>query len=94
MFYFDFIALSVVIVRNPLTKKFLTIRETKNRGWWVPGGKVEPPEDLLNASIRECKEEAAIDIQLKGLLRIIYDQNRQKYMKMKFVFYAEPIDVN
>lgn len=92
--YFDLLALSVVIVRNPKTLKFLTVRETKNRGWWIPGGKVEPPEDPVTACIRECKEEAGIDIQLKGLIKVMYDLKEQKYLKMKFILYGEPIDCN
>lgn len=92
--YFDMVALSLVIVRNPSTRKFLSIRETRDRGWWIPGGKVDPPEDIKLAAVRECKEEGGIDVELKGILKIIYDTQGKhlNYLKMKFVFYGEPVD--
>jgi 8-oxo-dGTP pyrophosphatase MutT (NUDIX family) len=93
--FFNMIALSVVIVKNPRTNRFLAVKETRNRGWWIPGGKVDPPEDIAKAAVRECKEEGGIDITLKGLIRILYDNssNDINYLKMKFVFYAEPLDL-
>ena len=44
--FFNLIAVSLAIVRNQNTKKFLAVRETRNRGWWIPGGKIDPPEDI------------------------------------------------
>ena len=44
--HFSMLGLSLVIVQNPLNEKFLTVRETRNRGWWIPAGKVDPPEDF------------------------------------------------
>lgn len=55
---------------HPVTHKYLAIRETRERGWWIPGGKVDPPEDLFTAAIRECKEESGIDVKLTGIIRI------------------------
>ena len=60
-------------MRHPIHSKFLSIKETRNRGWWIPGGKVDPPEDIKLAAIRECKEESGIDVDLKGIISIIYD---------------------
>jgi len=36
----------------------------------LPGGRVDPGEKLSVAAIRECKEEAGIDIRLTGILTI------------------------
>lgn len=63
------LGLSLVIVRNH-EGKFLAVKETDDRGWWIPGGKVDPPEDFFVASRRECIEEAGIDIVLKGILHL------------------------
>jgi len=53
---------SLVICKHLKTGKYLCVKETKNRGWWVPGGLVEPGEDIYSAAIRETKEEAGVDI--------------------------------
>ena len=58
---------SLIICRNPETGKFLAVNETKNRGWWIPGGAVDAGQSFSSAAIRECKEEAGIDIELKGI---------------------------
>ncbi|EAR83990.1 NUDIX hydrolase (macronuclear) [Tetrahymena thermophila SB210] len=84
------IGLSLIVIRNQ-EGKFLAVKETKNRGWWLPGGKVDPPEDFISAAIRESKEEAGIDINVKGVLRIEQDY-RKGFLRYKVVFYAEPID--
>ena len=58
----------------------------------MPGGKVDPPENFYQAAKRECLEEANIDVELKGILRIEYNIIGYKFMRLKVVFYAEPID--
>ncbi|SMF69404.1 ADP-ribose pyrophosphatase YjhB, NUDIX family [Paenibacillus uliginis N3/975] len=35
-----------------------------DRGWEMPGGVVEEGESLINAAIRETKEESGIDIEV------------------------------
>ncbi|KAL4431836.1 hypothetical protein ABPG74_015276 [Tetrahymena malaccensis] len=84
------IGLSLIVIRNQ-EGKFLAVKETNNRGWWLPGGKVDPPEDFISAAIRESKEEAGIDINVKGVLRIEQDFTGA-FLRYKVVFYAEPID--
>ncbi len=60
----------------------------------MPGGKVDPPEDIAKAAIRECKEEGGIDVSLKGIIKIMYDSSGgdAHYLKMKFIFYGEPLN--
>jgi len=83
-----------VIIKNPLTNKYIAINETKNRGWWVPGGRVDPPEDFFTAAIRECKEESGLDVTLKGIIKLNYDFSYGNFARIKLIFYAEPIDCN
>lgn len=40
---FDRIGLALIVVRNS-KKQYLTVLETDDRGWWLPGGRVEPCE--------------------------------------------------
>ena len=60
----------MIICRNPSNKKWLAINETKNRGWWIPGGAVDEKESFSEAAIRECWEEARINIKIIGILKI------------------------
>ena len=84
----------MIIVRNPFKEspnynKWLAVKETRNRGWWIPGGAVDYGESFKKAALRECKEEAGIDVDLKGILKVDHgvkgDQGR-----MRVIYYAEP----
>ena len=88
--YSELLGVALVVCRNH-EGKWLAIREIKNRGWWLPGGLVDPPETYFEAAVREAKEEAGVDVELKGILRIEYSVRRgSNYQRMVAVFYAEP----
>ncbi len=50
--------------------KWLAVKESRNRGWWIPGGAVDFGESFEIAALRECREEAGIDVNLKGILKV------------------------
>ena len=53
--------------------KILMVEENKEgiKGKWnMPAGKLEDNESLIDAAIRETKEETNIDIDIKGLIAI------------------------
>ena len=53
--------------------KILMVQENKEfkKGKWnMPAGKLEDTESVIEAAIRETKEETNIDIKIKGLLAI------------------------
>ncbi len=60
----------MIICRNPKTGKFLAVNESKDRGWWIPGGAVDAGETFAAAALRECMEEAGVDIVLKGIIKM------------------------
>ena len=75
---------SVVICRNR-HNQYLCIQERTGQ-WWIPGGSVEKGETHLQAAIRETREEAGIDIQIKGIMSI--DQMNFNNHALRIVFYG------
>ena len=57
---FNKVHFGIVICRNLKTKKWLAVDESKNRGWWVPGGGVDNNETFAAGALRECVEEAGV----------------------------------
>ncbi|WP_047985578.1 NUDIX hydrolase [Ornithinibacillus californiensis] len=45
-------------------KSELLLIKGPRRGWEMPGGQVEEGESLMDAAIRETKEESGIDIEI------------------------------
>lgn len=56
--------------------KYLMVQEAENHidackgKWGAPGGHVDPGETIIEATIREVKEEAGCDIKLKNVCQI------------------------
>ena len=82
---------AVVVCRN-FDGRWLAVKETKNRGWWLPAGLVDPGETFIQAAHRECLEEAGISIELKGLLRVEHSVYGPTHARIRVIFYAEPVD--
>ena len=82
---------TLCIVRSVKTGKFLAVEEVRNKGWWLPGGFVEPGDDVFQTAHKEAKEEADMELKLKGFLR--FDCTLTKFKgRARAVFYAEPLD--
>jgi ADP-ribose pyrophosphatase YjhB (NUDIX family) len=61
-----------VVVTND-AGQILLIRRTDNDNWALPGGAVEIGESLLQAAIRETREETGVDFEITGLSGIYTD---------------------
>jgi len=75
--------------------KFLLVQEFCHSGFWLPGGRVDPGEDLVIAAVRETKEEAGIDVELTGILRWEWSPHnhpKKPYVRMRVIFYGKPRD--
>ena len=86
---FSTFCFALVICKNE-EGKYLGVKETRNRGWWIPGGLVEPGEDFFKAAKRETKEEAGIDIEITGILRVEHSVQAKSTARMRVIFFALP----
>jgi ADP-ribose pyrophosphatase YjhB (NUDIX family) len=70
------------------SKKLLLIKELNTADgkyyWNILKGTFEPEKDksYVDAAVRECKEEAGVDVKITHLLSVMYlsDQNKNKYV--------------
>jgi ADP-ribose pyrophosphatase YjhB (NUDIX family) len=51
----------------------LLIRRSDNQNWAVPGGAIDLGESMMQAGVRETKEESGIDCEITGLVGIYTD---------------------
>jgi 8-oxo-dGTP diphosphatase len=82
---------SLVVVRHPKTKLFLAVEESRNRGWWLPGGFCEPGDNHEKTALKETMEEAGLEVTLKGILHIECSMRLQG-ARQRVIYYAEPTD--
>lgn len=84
-------AFALVVVQRPSDGRFLVVQEVKSEGFWLPGGHVDEGESYEAAAVRECREEAGLDVELLGLLRVELTQ-LPRYSRQRAVFLARPRD--
>lgn len=72
------IFVSTIVLYND---KFLVVKEGKNNHnqldtWNFPAGHVEAGEGLIEAAIREAKEESGYDINIDGVLSVLFKNTK------------------
>lgn len=67
--------------------KYLAVKETEGRGYWLCGGFVEENETIVEAAKREVKEEAGVDCELEGILKVEHSTTKGKG-KLRVIFSA------
>jgi 8-oxo-dGTP pyrophosphatase MutT (NUDIX family) len=81
---------AMVVVR--LGHRFLLTQERKYGGTWsLPGGRVEPGEDLASAAIREVLEETGVPVRLDGIVRIEHAASPGS-SRVRVIYVATPLD--
>lgn len=82
--------IALVIVRHE--DRFVLVHEKKNRGWYLPAGRVDPGELLEEGAKREVLEESGLEVALDGIIRFEFTPmvaNRDA--RMRVFFTAHPV---
>ena len=64
-------SVNVVVVND--AGDVLMIRRSDNDNWAVPGGAIDLGESMVQAAVRETREETGIDCEITGLVGIYTD---------------------
>lgn len=64
---------SVNVVVCNTVDEILLIRRSDNQNWAVPGGAIDLGESMVQAAVRETKEETGVDCEVTGLVGIYTD---------------------
>src|SRR5690242_21763699 len=64
---------SVNVVVTNAGGDVLLIRRSDNQNWAVPGGAIDLGESMVQAAVRETKEETGVDCEVTGLIGIYTD---------------------
>lgn len=82
---------SLVVVH--LRERYLLVRERKHeQKWYLPAGRVELGEGLVDAAKRNTLQEAGIPVILEGILRIEHTIMRTGTVRVRVIFVARPQD--
>jgi 8-oxo-dGTP diphosphatase len=79
------LGIALILVKNPVTKKYLAVHE-KDGSWWLPGGRIDAPELFSKGAVRETKEEGGVDVKIKGVLRFELAPNTQFIRNKSTIF--------
>jgi 8-oxo-dGTP pyrophosphatase MutT (NUDIX family) len=82
---------ALVVVR--LGHRFLLVHERKHgQGWYLPAGRVEAGETIVEAAVRETMEEAGIPIVCEGILRVEHTPSATGESRVRVFVMARPAD--
>lgn len=73
--------------------QFLLVHERKHgQLWYLPAGRVEAGETLIEAAKRETMEEAGIPIEITGFLRLEHEPQSNGAVLCRVFLEAKPAD--
>jgi len=82
--------IALVVVR--LGHRLLLVHERKHgQLWYLPAGRVEAGETLVQAARRETLEEAGIKVEIDGILRIEHTPTPE-FTRVRVLFIGHPVD--
>ena len=72
--------------------RFLLVHERKHgQRWYLPAGRVEPGESLVEAVQRETLEESGVRITVDGIVRVEHSASADG-TRVRVIYTAHPID--
>ena len=79
---------ALVVCQRPSDGRFLLVQEPLGvgGGYWLPAGRVDPGESLINGGIRETLEEAGIQIEIKSILNVSLTN------ALRVIYLAHPVE--
>jgi ADP-ribose pyrophosphatase YjhB (NUDIX family) len=79
----------MVVVRRGA--EFLLVHERGHgQTWYLPGGRVEPGERIVDAAVRETLEEAGVRVTIEGVLRVEHSPHPSGTARCRVFFLAKP----
>ena len=90
-------SVNVVVVND--AGEVLMIRRSDNDNWAVPGGAIDLGESMVEAAVRETREETGIECEISGLVGIysdpkhviLYTSNGEVRQEFSIVLTARPL---
>ena len=90
---------SVNVVVTNAAGEVLLIRRSDNDNWAVPGGAIDLGESMVQAAVRETREETGIECEITGLTGIytdpkhviLYTSNGEARQEFSIVLTAVPV---
>jgi phosphatase NudJ len=81
---------ALVVVRKG--NQFLVVHEREHgQLWYLPAGRAELGETLLEAACRETLEESGIEVELEGVLKFQHTPSGAG-ARVRAIFLARPVD--
>jgi 8-oxo-dGTP pyrophosphatase MutT (NUDIX family) len=82
--------IALIVVREG--DRFVLVEEHHDRGWYLPAGRIEHGETLVDGARREVREESGLEVDLDGILRIEHSPAlAARDARLRIVFLAHPI---
>lgn len=81
----------LVVVRRE--GRYLLVQESMgDNPWYIPAGRVEPGENLIEAAEREVAEEGGIPVIVDGVIRVDYTPFSEGVSRVRVYLTAHPRD--